>query len=185
LDVNTFVAGDVLAELAQAAGIRDSIGARQFQTNTAAAAAESATARSRQLRALSWDREAAGDRAFETLEAFDVIARDNDGSRSVENGYDASGQYVMSKLDELPNIEYIVQTFRVAVDDWSGVFPGADPKIPTLSFATLPDLLFKGCDTTSSRRAFALSCDYAGVRYGGYGDYNLAGEEVRPICSVR
>ena len=39
LDVNTFVAGDVLAELAQAAGIRDSIGARQFQTNTAAAAA--------------------------------------------------------------------------------------------------------------------------------------------------
>ena len=30
----------------------------------------------------------------------------------------------MTKLDELPNIEYELQFLNVAVDDWSGVVPG-------------------------------------------------------------
>jgi Zn-dependent M28 family amino/carboxypeptidase len=176
LDVNTYVAGDVFADLASMPDVRVTLAARPRREDTNPA---TASIPARNLRALEWEREEAGDLAFEVLKAFDVIARGNDGSRSVENGYDASGQYIMDRLDQLPNIEYEIQTFRVAVDDWSGVAPGKDPKVPTLSFPfAAPEILFKKCEANSGQQKYQVSCDYAGVRYGGNGTYDLTREVV-------
>ena len=55
---------------------------------------------------------------------LDVVAEENGRSRSVENGYNASAEYIMDKLDELDNINYEMQFLNVAVDDWSGAKPG-------------------------------------------------------------
>jgi hypothetical protein len=107
---------------------------------------------------------------MEHLEAFSAAADVGHGNRAVGPGYNASADYVVASLEKLGDFYDITKqhfTAPIYVEQ-------AAPHLEILGME--PALSLDRCEQTTGWQHYYVGCDYAGVRYGGSGEYDVTAE---------
>eukprot|EP01006_Ploeotia_vitrea_P030384 TRINITY_DN62833_c0_g1_i1.p1 TRINITY_DN62833_c0_g1~~TRINITY_DN62833_c0_g1_i1.p1 ORF type:complete len:527 (+),score=90.43 TRINITY_DN62833_c0_g1_i1:31-1611(+) len=108
------------------------------------------------------------------LRNFEKIAKLHSNSRSVQNGYNASAEYVMEQLNQYSDY-YDVETFPFTTPVWTEFEP------PTLTIKGVnPTVPLYRCTTRSGWNHWQIVCDFSGIRYGGNGKSTITAKVARP-----
>ncbi|KAJ9469691.1 Leucine aminopeptidase 2 [Diplonema papillatum] len=112
------------------------------------------------------------DGMIDILTEFEHVARENDNSRSIEKGYNASAEYVNHRLSMHNDVFSVVkQYFQVPV--WTELEP------PTLEISNGNMVIpLHRCDVNTGWQHYEQVCDYRSIRYGGNGTQTVTGNYV-------
>eukprot|EP00128_Syssomonas_multiformis_P014166 Colp12_sorted_trinity150504_noHs@564 len=114
------------------------------------------------------------------LRAFQDIADmpHNHGSRSVVNGYNDSGAYVIKMLQA--HTDYVITKQHFVVPIYEEI------ERPQLSFPkSNPPIVLSSCFQRTGWQHYEANCDYSGVRLGGNGTYTISSttQYVQDACT--
>jgi hypothetical protein len=104
------------------------------------------------------------------LQAFEAAADANGGARAVQNGYNASAEYIVESLAKLGDFYEVTKQHFTAPIYY-------ELAAPTLKIHGMePALDLNRCEQVTGWQHYYVGCDYAGVRYGGSGKNDVTAD---------